>query len=178
MFNLPLRLEFFEELKANAGFEVLHRRVVQQVHIDGVDPKTLETAFEATTDVVWSEIPCPCDHIVAAFGADDDLVAVGALAQKSADDLLTASGPIGIRGVDETHPRVDGSMQRLRALGIVDGTKKPANGDRAEADHGHFQSCASEYTCVHRVILPCKKPPSRRLNPLSRLMPAYHGPTR
>src|SRR5882724_2915604 len=178
MFDLPLRLEFFEELKAIAGFEVLHRRVVQQVDIDGVDPEPLEAAFEATADVVWSEIPCPCDHIVAAFGADDDLVAVRALAQEPADDLFAATGPIGIRGVDETHPRVDGSMQRLRALGIVDGTKKPTDGNRAESDHGHFQSCTAEYTCVHRVILPYEKPSCRRLSPRSRYVPAEQCPIR
>src|SRR5262245_4645166 len=131
---------------------------MQQVHIDGVDPEPLEAAFKATADVVRSEIPCPRYHIIAAFGADDDLVVVWALAQKPANDLFTASGSIGIRGVNETHPRVHGGMQRLRALGIVDGTKKPANGDRTEADHGHCQSCTSEYPCVHRVIPPCEKP--------------------
>ena len=76
MFDLPFCLELFEELEAIAGFEVLHRGIVQQVHIDDSNPEPLQAPFKATADVVGGEIASPGDHIVAAFGADDDLVPV------------------------------------------------------------------------------------------------------
>src|SRR5262245_45057987 len=102
---------------------------MQQVDVYGVDSESLEATFEAPADVLRSEIPCPGNHVVPAFGADDDVVTVRALTQEAANQLLTTSGSISIRRIDETHPCIDRRMQGLNAFGIIDGTEKTADGN-------------------------------------------------
>jgi len=71
----------------------------------------------------------------AGLGGDEQVVGVGV--QGLGDDLLAGAGTVGVGGVDEVHPELDGPAQHGQALGAVgrltpDARPRDAHGPEAE----------------------------------------------
>ena len=83
---------------------------MKQIKIDGLNLEALQAILKGVRDVLGCEVAVARSHVVAALGEDDDIVAVGSLLEKLADDVLAQPRAIGVRGVDEIHAAVDGRM--------------------------------------------------------------------
>ncbi|MDP6085876.1 MAG: hypothetical protein QGH70_01040 [Nitrospinota bacterium] len=149
MLDLALGLEVVEQAETVLGVEVVHRGVVKEVEIEGVHAEALEASLDAPADVFRREVVDPRRHVVPALGADDDPVPVGALLEELADHFLAVPLTVGVGGVDEIDPRVDRRVEGLVAHGVVHGSEHSADGHRAKADDGHFQSGLSERALFH-----------------------------
>src|SRR2546422_2905803 len=96
MFDFALRFVGFEHVKAVPRLHILQRRIVQEIEINRLDAQPLQTALDTAADIVWCEIPHASHHVITAFGADEDLVAVRTLFEEGTNDVLAMSSAVGV----------------------------------------------------------------------------------
>jgi hypothetical protein len=96
VFNFALRFVGFEHIIAIPGLHILQCRIVQEIEINRLNAEPLQAALDTATDIVRRGIPHTSHHIVAAFGADENLVAVRTLFEEGTNDALTVSSAIGV----------------------------------------------------------------------------------
>ena len=126
--NVSLGFKCLQNIKTIASFEIVQRGIVQEIDINRLHAQPLQTALGTAANIVRGEMPLARDHIVAAFGTQNDLVAIRALFEERADQGLAVSGAIGVRGVNKIHPGVYRRVQRLGAHSVIDWAKGPADG--------------------------------------------------
>ena len=136
---------------------VLHFGVVEEVQADGLHPEPAQALLEAFSDEAGREVAAPAaalegDEVVAPFRAQDEIVPVGAFLQEFSDEVLAAALAVGVRGVDEVHPAVDGGVEGAVTLGIVHGAKAAADGHGAESDNRYLKAGVSEGPFFHGSI--------------------------
>lgn len=64
---------------------------MQQIHIDGGHAQALQTALDAAANIVRGEMPPTGQQIVAAFGTQENLVAVGPVLEELANQPLAVA---------------------------------------------------------------------------------------
>ena len=120
MFDFALGFISFEYVEAVPRLHILQRWIVQEVEINRLDTQPLQAALDTAADIVRREIPHARYHVIPAFSADEDLIAVSALFEESTDDALAMPGTIGVRGVDKIYSgNIDGRMQGFYTDGII-----------------------------------------------------------
>ena len=97
------------------------------------------------------------------LGGDDDLVAVGHLPQRAAGDLLARAVGVGVRGVEEVDPGVEGLAEEGFRRVLVEGPRVGAAvGDAVahapQADPRHVDTGHAELRELHAASLPHEPP--------------------
>jgi hypothetical protein len=96
VFDFALRFVGFEHVKAVPRLHILQRRIVQEIEINRLEAEPLQAAFDTAADIVRREIPHARYHVIATFGADEELVAVRTLLEEGTNDALAMASTVGI----------------------------------------------------------------------------------
>src|SRR5262249_49236602 len=127
----------------------LQRRIVQEVHVNGLDTQPLQAALDTAADRVWREVPHASHHIIATFRTDDDLIAIRALFEESTDHPLAVPLAIRVRRINKIHPSIDGRMEGFGADGVIHRAIDATDGHGAKTHHRYIESCPSKRTLFH-----------------------------
>ena len=130
-------------------------RPVDEQHIDPVGAQAFQARVDLAEDVGAARIAQRPEltgrrRLHPALGDEDDVAPV--LLERARHDLLRVPGPVGWRRVHAVHALVEGAVDRLDGIVVLDrpvaiAGHRPA----AEADGGDGKSSAAEWAVAHRV---------------------------
>ncbi|TFH51433.1 MAG: hypothetical protein E4H01_00465 [Lysobacterales bacterium] len=126
---------------------------MQHVEVDGLATEARERSFQTFGDVPGLEIAGSGQHVVAAFAEYQDPGTIRALLEELPDQTLAAAFAVRVRGIDEVHARVDGSVQRPQTFRVVYRAESPADGHSAEADDADLEPGVAKWSRIHFRLL-------------------------
>jgi len=140
---------------------VLERRVgigpVHLVEVDVVGAEVAQGRLDAPAQRLRARVALQAvvGQQEAALGGDHHLVAAGLQLglQRLAEDLLRLPEAVGLRGVEEVDPELDGPAHgalRVLDLGLA---PVPADLPGAEADARYLEACPTQPDVLHGVLL-------------------------
>ena len=117
---------------------------MELVEVDAVHLQAPQAALARLPQVLGAAVGRPLARPRShetALGGDQQVVGVGA--QGLGDDVLADLGPVGIGGVDEVHPELDGSPHHTHRFPAPDQLAHHCRADKAgraghQRGHGEF----------------------------------------
>jgi hypothetical protein len=104
------------------------------------------TAIDSVTLAVG---PGSLDH-VAELGGKDDLVAL--TLDRSAHQLLVASGAVDVGGIQEVDAQLEGTVDGRDRGGIIGRAVHRAHAHAAKSNGGDIASRVAQIPCLHRLL--------------------------
>jgi hypothetical protein len=133
---------------------------VNLVKVDVVGAEPMQAVLDLGHDRLAGQAPAvrAGPHRVAELGGDHDLVPVGEIAQRAAEDLLAGAGRVQVGRVEEVDPGLESVLDERAAGLLVQGPDRVAAagvavGHRADGDRGHVQAGGSQLDVPHDAPL-------------------------
>ena len=143
--------------------EYAARGMVQLADVQVVGVHPAQAVLNRVADALWPEVlghgPLGTAHglgvspVVSHLGGKHH--AGAPVGERAADDRLHASIPVPVGRVEQRHAPVKRGMQQTDCL-VVAVVTPPPGGERigTEADFGHGDAGARDFTCAHAARLP------------------------